>query len=203
MVAEWRRHNRGAMAPMKIFLSVAANGATVFSTMTFHRGTRISKEGPSSPLLPSCLSCARQSDPDFSFCRPARLPIMIKSPRQFRGTVSGHGETASLSFATGSPSRTHVWPNDCYTRTRGNLWWKRLRAHDLGCTGVPVHCRQKVSRQSEACLVSAREDGTMCLDFANRRFSTCNILIKLFWNWFLNRYNEILNLWINFRTLSQ
>lgn len=52
MVAEWRRHNRGAMAPMKIFLSVAANGATVFSTMTFHRGTRISKEGPSLPSSP-------------------------------------------------------------------------------------------------------------------------------------------------------
>ena len=154
MVAEWRRHNRGAMAPMKIFLSVA-NGANVFFHDDFPSWHANIERG-ALPPLPA--SRALASDPDFSFCRPARLPIMIKSPRQFRGTVSSHGETASLSFATGSLlyTRTHAWLNDCYTRTRGNLWWKRLRAHDLGCTGVPVHCRPKVSYQvSGKCIQQA------------------------------------------------
>lgn len=77
MVAEWRRHNRGAMAPMKIFLSVA-NGANVFFHDDFPSWHANIERG-ALPPLPA--SRALAFDPDFSFCRPARLPIMIKSPR--------------------------------------------------------------------------------------------------------------------------
>ena len=71
----------------------------------------------------------------FLFARSARLPIMIKSPRQFRGTVSGHGETAyplqqpGLSPLIQARNLTIVTRTPVYVCIRVCMWkWLRARS---------------------------------------------------------------------------